>query len=102
MSLLADTAAVKTYIVSGVETDKKAAISIRDDDAPIISIVVHEDSKPSVTEAPDAKAKFTISSNSAVHEDITVEIGVIAPLGILSTCYWDSYQQSAHNWVNVN
>ncbi len=74
VSIEADTNTPKKYVITAVEANRSAAVSVADDDTPVISIRAHEDSKPSVTEQPEGKAKFEIISNILSDPGVTVNI----------------------------
>ena len=75
-TLQADTANPPTYVLAPDVTEQSATASVTDNDTPIISIAVHEDSQPSVLEAPGGIVKFLITSSTAPYEDITIEFEV--------------------------
>ena len=74
VTIEADTNTPKKYVLSSNVANRSAAVSVGDDDTPVMSIRVHQDSKPSVTEQPGAMAKFEVTSNILTDPGTTVNI----------------------------
>ena len=74
VTIEADRNTPKKYVLSSTVANRSAAVSVGDDDTPVMSIRVHEDSKPSVTEQPGAMAKFEVTSNILTDPGTTVTI----------------------------
>ena len=74
VSIEADTNTPKKYVLSSTVANRSSPVSVKDNDTPVISIRVHEDSKPSVTEQPGAVAKFEVSSDILTDPRTTVNI----------------------------
>ena len=74
VTIEADRNTPKKYVLSSTVANRSAAVSVGDDDTPVMSIRVHEDSKPSVTEQPGAMAKFDVTSNILTDPGTTVTI----------------------------
>ena len=71
-TITADTADPPTYAVQ----TPSLVVDVNDDDVPALSIAVHTESTPNVTESPGAVAKFTITASPAPYENITIEFDV--------------------------
>ena len=80
-TLQADTMYPPTYVLAPDVTEQSATASVSDNDTPVISIAVHDDSLPSVLEAPSGIVKFLITSTTAPYEDITIEFDVADTMG---------------------
>ncbi len=80
-TLQSDSANPPSYILTPNESDRSAIVNIFDDDIPVISIAVHEDSTPSVLETPGGQVKFLIASNTAPYNDLTIEFAITEPQG---------------------
>ena len=74
VSVEADTNTPKKYVLSSTVANRSAPVSVADNDTPVMSIRVHEDSKPSVTEQPGAMAKFEVTSDILTDPGTTVNI----------------------------
>ena len=62
------------YTVS--TTDGSATVAVTDDDVPQISIAVHSDSMPTVTE--DTNARFTVTASPESYRDLVINLNVPA------------------------
>ena len=71
-AITADSKAQPTYAVQ----TPSLVVDVNDDDVPALSIAVHTESTPNVTESPGAVAKFTITASPAPYENITIEFDV--------------------------
>ncbi len=80
-TLQADSANPPSYVLTPTVASQSATADVADDDSPVISIAVHEDSLPKVLEVPDAIVKFLITSTTAPNEDTTIEFAVSETLG---------------------
>ena len=72
LAITADTANPQTYAVQV----QSATANIKDEDVPEISIANHTDSSNGVLEDRNAKVKFTITSNIAPYQDLTIEFAI--------------------------
>ena len=79
-TLQTDTANPLNYVLHPT-SPTSATANVTDNDTPEISIAVHEDSLPSVLEAPGGIVKFLITSTTAPYEDITIEFDVTDTMG---------------------
>ena len=74
VTIEADTNTPKKYVLTSMVPMRSAAVSVADEDTPVISIRTHEDSKPSVTEQPGGMAKFEVISDILTDPGTTINI----------------------------